>query len=80
MSITQAEAISAASDLVRALNGTPGIAPQMHSVFVKTEVGADKQFQYAIAVSEHPKAKGRLSVPAEHFGVPVIRVPWPKGL
>ena len=71
--------MSAATDLVRLFNNNPNTPPQSHSVWVKTEIGDDKEFARAICVSENPRWKGKLNIPAEHLGVPVMKVEWPKG-
>lgn len=72
------DAINAAQDLVRLYNNNPHTPPQSHSVWVKTELGDGKQFVRSICVSEHPKFKGKLAIPAEHMGVPVLLVAWPR--
>ena len=77
--ITIAQAMGAASDLVRLFNNNPKTPPQSHSVWVKTETTPDGEFARSICVSEHPKFSGKLKIPLEHAGVPVNRVPWPKG-
>lgn len=76
--ISQAQAIGAATDLVRVTNNIPGIGPQMHSIWVKTRTGPDGSFEHVIAFSAHPKWITRLSIPDEHLGVPIEQVKWPK--
>lgn len=73
------QAIGAASDLVRIFNSNPQTPPQSHSVWVETGSDGKGEFVRTICVSEHPKFKGRLNVPQSHAGVPIKRVPWPKG-
>lgn len=71
------QAMGAAADLVRLFNNS--MPPQSHAVWVKTEAGDKGEFVRSICVSEHPKFKGKLTIPDSHLGVPVVNVPWPKG-
>ena len=73
------QAMGAAQDLVRTFNNNPKTPPQSHAVWVQTGVNEQGEFVRNIAVSEHPKFKGRLSIPDSHIGIPVVKVAWPKG-
>ena len=69
-------ATQAAVSLVAKINAPP----QAHSVYVRTDVGEDKEFKRTICVSIRPTYKGAIIIPTEHAGFPVERVKWPDGL
>lgn len=66
--------INAAQTLIAKLNAPP----QAHSVWVKTDVVAG-EFVRSLCVSIRPTYKAKIQIPAEHMGIPVVQVPWPKG-
>lgn len=66
--------IDAAQGLIQKLNAPP----QAHSVWVKTDV-VDGAFVQSLCVSIRPTYKAKIKIPAEHNGIPVVEVPWPKG-
>jgi len=66
--------INAAQTLITTLNAPP----QAHSVWVKTDV-VDGEFVRSLCVSVRPGFKSKIKIPAEHQGIPVVEVPWPKG-
>lgn len=52
--------------------------PQWHSVYVRNEVDPEtKQFVQALCVSVRPGFEDKVNVPAEHMGIPVVKVAWP---
>lgn len=61
-----------AQTLIQRLNAPA----QWHSVFIRTSVGDDGEFRRDLCVSIRPGKK--VNVPAEHNGIPVVQVPWPK--
>ncbi len=68
--------LSAAQSLIVRLNAPP----QAHSVYIGTEVDPEtKEFKRSLCVSIRPSWKNKIIVPAEHQGIPVVNVPWPKG-
>jgi hypothetical protein len=70
--------IQAAQSLIAQLGS--GVPPQAHSVYIRTEVGEDKEFKRSLCVSVNPKYKGQLNIPDTHMGITVHRVPWPKDM
>lgn len=68
--------LEAAQTLIQRLNAPA----QFHSVWVKTEVDPEtKEFKKSLCVSIRPAQVNKIKVPAEHMGIPVVQVPWPKG-
>jgi len=66
---------AAAQTLIARLNAPA----QYHSVWIRTEVDQDGQFQKALCVSIRPGHENKVKIPTEHMGIPVTRVPWPEG-
>jgi hypothetical protein len=65
----------AAQTLIKRLNAPA----QFHSVWIKTEIDPDtQQFTKSLCVSVRPEHVNKVKVPAEHMGIPVVNVPWPK--
>lgn len=53
---------------------------QYHSVWVRTDLDPEtKEFVKSLCVSIRPAHLGKIKVPTEHLGIPVVQVPWPKG-
>jgi hypothetical protein len=67
--------IAAAQSLILRLNAPP----QYHSVWVRNEVQEDGSVKQLLCVSIRPAQVKNIHVPAEHMGIPVVQVPWPKG-
>jgi hypothetical protein len=74
------QATGAAQDLVRLFNNSAMTPPQSHAVWIRTECGPEGEFVRSICVSEHPRWKGKLSIPESHAGVPIEKVDWPSGV
>lgn len=54
---------------------------QHHSVWVRNEVDSDTgKINTALCVSIRPAQVGKIKVPTSHMGIPVVQVPWPKGV
>lgn len=68
----------AASKLINTLGGMP----QMHSIWISTEVDLKGNFVEVIKVSLHPKTEDKLrpKVPASMDGYEIRLEPWPKAL
>ncbi len=68
----------AASKLINTLGGMP----QMHSIWISTEVDLKGNFVEVIKVSLHPKTEDKLrpKVPASMDGYEIRFEPWPKAL
>lgn len=68
-----------AQSLIKRLNAPA----QWHSVWIRAETEEDQSGiiratgKQELCVSIRPGKK--VNVPTEHMGVPVVRVPWPKG-
>ena len=68
--------IDAAQSLIVRLNAPA----QYHSVWVQTDTDPEtKQFKKSLCVSIRPAQLKNITVPDEHQGIPVVKVPWPKG-
>lgn len=53
---------------------------QHHSVWIRTDVHPEtKEFVKSLCVSIRPGQINKIRVPDSHMGIPVVRVPWPKG-
>lgn len=69
--------ISAAQSLILALKAPP----QAHSVWIRTETDEETgDFRKSLCVSIRPGYEKKIKVPDEHQGIPVVNVPWPKGM
>lgn len=74
--MTDPKYLQAAQSLILALHAPA----QHHSVWIKNEVDPETgAVNTALCVSIRPAQVGKIKVPAEHMGIPVVQVPWPKG-
>ncbi|HEX2653542.1 MAG TPA: hypothetical protein VHN11_07820 [Xanthobacteraceae bacterium] len=74
--MTDQRYLEAAQSLIVSLHAPA----QHHSVWVRNEVDSDTgKINTALCVSIRPAQVGKIKVPAEHMGIPVVQVPWPKG-
>ena len=74
--IRMTDLLAHAQTLIQRLNAPA----QWHSVWIRAEVDPETGLatgKEELCVSIRPGKK--VNVPAEHNGIPVVRVPWPKG-
>lgn len=69
-------AINAATKLIAQIQAPP----QAHSVWVRTSVNEDKQFEYTLMASRNPKYTGPWNIPKTIDGFKVEEQAWPEGM
>lgn len=68
--------LEAAQELIKQLN-SPAVA---HAIWVQNVVDPEtKDFKQVLKVAIRPGWKGRINVPTQCMGHPVVQEPWPKG-